>query len=132
MVATGLHTQRRASPTPTGPTSGADSKRSHVDRGEFSAELESMAAAYGDDIDEDGSAGGAIHRGWMAVKDAISGSDPSGVLDAAEQGEAHAVSEYQDALGKDISPELRSVVERQFAAVQQAHDEVTSLRNPHA
>lgn len=101
-------------------------------RAGFATELEQMAADYGDDIDEDGSAGGAIHRGWMAVKDAISSSDPSGVLDAAEQGEAHAVSEYQDALGKDISPELRSVVERQFAAVQQAHDEVTSLRNPHA
>lgn len=101
-------------------------------RAGFSAELEQMAAAYGDDIDEDGSVGGAVHRGWMAVKDAISGSDPSGVLAAAEQGEDHAVSEYQDALEKDISPELRSVVERQFAAVQVAHDEVKSLRNAHA
>jgi uncharacterized protein (TIGR02284 family) len=101
-------------------------------RAAFSAELEQMAAAYGDDIDENGSVGGTIHRGWMAVKDAIAGSDPEGVLDAAEQGEDHAVSEYQDALGKDISPELRTVVERQFAAVQQAHDEVKSLRNAHA
>lgn len=101
-------------------------------RAGFAAELEQMAAAYGDDIDESGSLGGAVHRGWIAVKDAISGSDPGGVLDAAEQGEDHAVSEYQDALGKDISPELRSVVQRQFEAIQQAHDEVTSLRNTHA
>ncbi len=100
-------------------------------RAGFSEELEKMAADYGDDIDEDGSVGGAIHRGWMAVKDAISGSDPKGVLDAAEQGEDHAVSEYRDALDKDISPNLRTVVERQFATVQQAHDEVKSLRNAH-
>lgn len=98
-------------------------------RARFSAELEKMAANYGDDIDEDGSVAGAIHRGWMAVKDAIAGSDPDGVLDAAEQGEDHAVSEYQDALSKDISPDLRTVLERQFADVKQAHDEVKALRD---
>ena len=101
-------------------------------RARFSAELEQMAANYGDDIDEDGSIAGAVHRGWMAVKDAIAGSDPAGVLDAAEQGEDHAVAEYRDALSKDISPNLRAVIERQFAEVQQAHDEVKALRNVHA
>ena len=101
-------------------------------RAGFSAELEQMAASYGDDIDEEGSVAGAVHRGWMAVKDAISGSDPEGVLDAAEQGEDHAVSEYRDALDKDISPSLRTVIERQFAEVKRAHDEVKALRNLHA
>ncbi len=99
-------------------------------RAAFSAELEQMAANYGDDIDEDGSVGAAIHRGWMAVKDAISGSDPKGVLDAAEQGEDHAVAEYKDALDKtDLSPELRQVVQRQYADIQKAHDDIKALRN---
>lgn len=101
-------------------------------RSRFSAELEQMAANYGDDVDEDGSVAGAIHRGWMAVKDAISGSDPEGVLDAAEQGEDHAVAEYRDALTKDISPNLRVVLERQFVEIKQAHDDVRALRNIHA
>ena len=104
--------------------------RAYADqRAAFSTELETLAATYGDDIDESGSVAGAIHRGWMSVKDAISGSDPDGVLDAAEQGEDHAVSEYEDALGKDISPELREVVQRQFTGVKQAHDEVRALRD---
>lgn len=102
-------------------------------RAVFSAELDQMAAAYGDDIDEDGSLGGAVHRGWMAVKDAIAGSDPEGVLDAAEQGEDHAVSEYQDALeNDDISPNLRSVIQRQFTDIKAAHDDIRGLRNAHA
>lgn len=101
-------------------------------RARFAAELEQIAATYGDDVDEDGSMAGAIHRGWMAVKDAIAGSDPQGVLDAAEQGEDHAVSEYRDALDADISPSLRVVIERQYAEVQQAHDQVKALRNAHA
>lgn len=61
-------------------------------RASFAAELERMAAEYGDDIDESGSLAGKAHREWMAVKDAITGSSPEGVLDAAEQGEDHAVS----------------------------------------
>ena len=101
-------------------------------RARFSAELEQIAASYGDDIDEDGSVAGAIHRGWMAVKDAIAGSDPHGVLDAAEQGEDHAVAAYRDALAEDISPELRLVLERQYVEVQQTHDQVKALRNVHA
>lgn len=101
-------------------------------RARFSAELEQLAASYDDDIDEDGSVAGTIHRGWMAVKDAIAGSDPEGVLEAAEQGEDHAVSEYRDALDADISPNLRVVVERQFTEVQQTHDQVKALRNIHA
>lgn len=98
-------------------------------RARFSQELETMAASYGDDIDEDGSLAGTIHRGWMAVKDAISGSDPDGVLDAAEQGEDHAVSEYQKALDADISADLRRVVQHQYTTVKATHDEVRALRD---
>lgn len=98
-------------------------------RAGFSTELETMAAKYGDDIDESGSAGAAVHRGWMSLKDALAGSDPDGVLDAAEQGEDHAVSDYKDALDTDISAELKATVQRQYAAVQAGHDEVKRLRD---
>ena len=99
-----------------------------AERSRFADELRSIASAYGDHVDDSGSIAGAAHRGWMAVKDTISGSSPSGVLDVAEQGEDHAVSEYRKALDADISPELRSVVQRQFQSVQAMHDEVRSLK----
>lgn len=98
-------------------------------RAAFSAELDRLAAQYGDDIDEDGSMGAAVHRAWMTVKDAISGSNPEGILDAAEQGEDHAVAEYEKALNADISPNLRTVIESQFTEIKTAHNEVKSLRN---
>lgn len=100
------------------------------ERGRFAEELRGMAAAYGDDIDESGSVAAAVHRGWMAVKDAISGSDPDGVLDAAEQGEDHAVAEFERALGHDdLSANLRQTVQRQYASVKQVHDQVRALRD---
>ena len=63
-------------------------------RREFSAELRGMAETYGDAIDEGGSAAAAVHRGWIALKDALTGADPKPVLRAALQGEEHAISEY--------------------------------------
>lgn len=98
-------------------------------RAQFSAELRGMASQYGDEIHESGSLTGALHRGWMSLKDVISGSEPDGVLDVAEQGEDHAVSEYEKALGQDISAGLRTVVERQLTDVRAAHDRVRSLRS---
>ena len=97
-------------------------------RARLADELQAIAASYGDQIDESGSLAAKAHRGWMAVKDAIAGSDPDGVLDAAEQGEDHAVSEYEKALGEDISPEFKAVVERQLTEVRAAHDQVKALR----
>ena len=68
----------------------------------------------------------------MSLKDALAGSSPDGVLDAAEQGEDHAIKEYDKALGSDLSTELRTVVERQSMEVRAAHDEVRSLRDAHS
>jgi uncharacterized protein (TIGR02284 family) len=99
-------------------------------RGRFAAELQAMAASYGDRVDKNGSVAGTLHRGWMAIKDAVSGmGDAEGVLDAAEQGEDHAVAEYERALQEDISPDLRAVVERQLTEIRAAHDMVRSARD---
>jgi uncharacterized protein (TIGR02284 family) len=101
-------------------------------RAQFAEELRSMARDYGDVVDDSGSVAAAAHRGWMTLKDALAGSDPTGVLDVAEQGEDHAVKEFQRALDEDISPGLRSIAERQLGAVRVAHDAVRSMRDAHA
>lgn len=98
-------------------------------RGRFADELRELAAQYGDRIDEEGSLAGSLHRGWMAIKDAVTGDGAEQVLGAAEQGEDHAKSEYDDALAEDLSPYLRTVVERQQRDVVSAHDEVRALRD---
>ncbi|MBX3284177.1 MAG: PA2169 family four-helix-bundle protein [Acidimicrobiales bacterium] len=98
-------------------------------RGAFADELQALAASYGDQIEESGTVAAAVHRGWLIVKDAIAGSDPKGVLDAAEQGEDHAVSAFRKAVADDLSTELRTVVERQQAEVLAAHNQIKALRD---
>lgn len=84
----------------------------------------------GSTADTKGSIPGALHRGWLAIKDALDGSSPHGVLDAAEQGEDHALSVFRDALNDgDLDATSRAVVARHLTTIQQAHDEVKRLRN---
>jgi uncharacterized protein (TIGR02284 family) len=98
-------------------------------RARMSAELDILAQRYGDDIDESGSVAAAVHRGWMTLRDAITGSDPHGVIAVAEQGEDHAVREFEKALEADISTELQAVVVRQLDEIKAAHDTVKALRD---
>lgn len=98
-------------------------------RAEFSAELERLASVYGDDIDEHGSLLADVHRMWMSLREVVGGSDPHGVLSVAEQGDDHAVHEYEKALNQDISSNLRLIVERQLGEIKSAHDEVKAMGN---
>lgn len=98
-------------------------------RASMYAELDVLAQQYGDDIDDDGSVAAALHRGWMTLKDVVTGSSPKGVLDVAEQGEDHAVKEYNKALEKDLSPNLADVIRRQLTEITATHDEVKGLRD---
>jgi uncharacterized protein (TIGR02284 family) len=107
---------------------GVKFRQFSMERGELIAELEAIAASYGDDVEARSTAAGVLHRGWMAVKDALTGADVSAVVNTAEQGEDHALEAYRDALAEDISPEFRSVLARQMAVVQAAHDYVRDLK----
>jgi uncharacterized protein (TIGR02284 family) len=103
---------------------------------EFSAQRGAMADAlrtYGEskgyNEPDSGTVAGAVHRGWIAVKDALTGDDPTAVIAAAEQGEDHAKSKFNDALSdSSLSPEARSLVQQAAQQVKAAHDYVSSLK----
>lgn len=98
-------------------------------RAGFWREIVDLGHEYGDDVDESGSVAAALHRGWLSLKDAVSGDDPDAVLSAAETGEDHAVSEYEDALKLDLSAGFREVVVRQQADVLAARTELKALKS---
>ena len=106
-VATVSHTSEDALRTRTNPTSGDASS------------LESMAAADGDDADDD-SVAAAVDCGWTSIGEVASRGDPARVLNAAPAGEDHAISDYGDALDRDLSMGSRIVVMRQPAAIEAA------------
>lgn len=96
-------------------------------RAGFSTELQALAATYGDSVKETGSAAASLHRGWMAIRDAITGSGPDSVLKTAVQGEDHAIEAYEKALKQDISVNTRTLAARQLTEIRTARAELQRL-----
>lgn len=109
------------------PAWAATLQRLSEQRADFRREIVEIGHEYAEDVDESGSVAAALHRGWISLKDAMTGDDAGAVLGAAVTGEDHAVSEYEKALTRDLSAGFREVVSRQHAAVVAARDEVKAL-----
>ena len=96
-------------------------------RASFSAELQSLADKYGDSVKATGSPAAALHRGWMAIRDAVTGSGPDSVLKTAIQGEDHAIESYEKTLSQEISADTQAMAQRQLGQIQAARAELSQL-----
>ena len=96
-------------------------------RHDFASELGQELRRMGAEPSEGGSVSGALHRGWMNVKDALSGGGDRAIVAEAERGEDAAVDRYQEALNADLTTPVRATVQRQYTEVRQAHDHVRAL-----
>ncbi len=98
-------------------------------RQKFASELQMEVSRIGGEPATGGSVSGAVHRGWIDIKGTFTGKDDHTILEEAERGEDVAIRAYQEALATDLPADLRSVVDRQYQLVQQAHRNVRSLRD---
>lgn len=97
-------------------------------RAQFAGELQNEVRRLGGDPEKTGSIAATLHRGWINIKSAVTGEDENAVLTECERGEDSAVSNYKDALGDaNLPTDVRSIVERQYAQVQEAHDRIRNL-----
>ena len=92
-------------------------------------ELLNVIKSVGGTPDEGGTASGALHRGWVAVRAALTTYDDKAVLDECERGEDAALVRYRKALKEELPVEARVVLERQLQGAQRNHDEVKALRD---
>ncbi|MDB5765084.1 MAG: NAD-dependent aldehyde dehydrogenase [Herminiimonas sp.] len=92
------------------------------------SELQEQVRSLGGDPEKSSSISGKLHRRWVDIKSAITGKDDEAILSECERGEDVAVSSYRKALEKDLPPNIRSLVERQYNGVLRNHDQVKSLR----
>lgn len=96
-------------------------------RAGFAGELQDEVRRLGGEAEDSGSTSAAIHRGWMGLRAALSGGDEGAVVSECERGEDAALAGYRAALRTDMPANIRSMVERQFAEVKEAHERVRSL-----
>lgn len=98
-------------------------------RAQFGAVLMELVRELGGDPTNSGSTAGALHRGWIDLKAAITGGSDEAVLNECERGEDSAKDAYKDALEKNLPANIADVVRQQATSVQAAHNRVRELRN---
>jgi len=92
-------------------------------------DLQSLVIQHGGTAEDSGSTGGALHRGWIAVKNALTGHTDLSILDECERGEDITLESYRKALKKDLPIAERSIVEEQYENVKHHHTQVRNLRD---
>ena len=85
------------------------------------AELQSLVVRFGGKAEDSGSAAGALHRGWVAVKGTLAGYTDKAILTA--------LAAYRKALEEGLPPDVRAIVERQYEGVKRNHMQVRTLRD---
>lgn len=93
------------------------------------ADLQQLVTRLGGHAEEGGSVAGAVHRGWVNLKSAVSGRDDLAILEECERGEDVAKAKYRKALEETLPDDIRVVVQRQYDGVMRNHDQVRDLRD---
>jgi uncharacterized protein (TIGR02284 family) len=98
-------------------------------RAEFAHDLQRLVAATGEKPKGSGTVEGALHRGWLNLKQAITSQDSHAILAECERGEDAAVAAYKTAMQEAMPPKLAIPVASQFRVIQNTHDRVKTLRD---
>jgi uncharacterized protein (TIGR02284 family) len=92
-------------------------------------ELQALVLQHGGKAESSGTASGALHRGWVAVRHTLSGYSDLAILEEAERGEDTAMARYRSVLEHALPESVRMVVERQFDGVKRNHAQARMLRD---
>lgn len=98
-------------------------------RAAFVTELTQLIQSVGGDPHDTGHIAGAVHRGWMNIKEAFSKREDKAILEECERGEDYAKKSFTEALGEPLPENIRTVVQRMASEVKMAHDRVRGLRD---
>jgi uncharacterized protein (TIGR02284 family) len=114
----------------------AELSRFSQQRAQFAHELETQAHQVGITTHQENTlegaaldVAGAVHRGWINLKSAITGNDSQAVLNECENGDAAALKTYEQALMvENLPPNIKNVIEKQHSEILEAKNKITALK----
>jgi uncharacterized protein (TIGR02284 family) len=94
------------------------------------AELQATVARCGGNPEDDATTLGGIHRAFVNLKQAVTGSDDKAILNEVERGEDYLKEKFEAALQMDdLAPEARQAIQRAWDSVKGGHDEMAALKH---
>ncbi len=92
-------------------------------------ELQGCVNLLGGSAETSGTLTAALHRGWMTLKTSLTADDDLALLEECERGEDHAKASYSKALKAELTPQIRTLLQRQYEGTVRHHDRIRDLRN---
>lgn len=103
-------------------------RRNADERSRIAEELRAEIRRLGGNAPDDGSFLGATHQRFLDLKAAVTGRDDTAIINEVERGEDYLKEKFEAALGTDIAPETRSIIERAYQSVRSGHDQIRNLK----
>ncbi|OYX16947.1 MAG: hypothetical protein B7Z07_01480, partial [Sphingomonadales bacterium 32-67-7] len=92
--------------------------------------LQAAVARLGGDPEDDGTTAGAVHRGWINLKEAVLGRDDEAIVKSVESGEDYLKEKFEAAIRHtDLPADARAAVEEAWLSVKAGHDEMSALKH---
>jgi len=97
----------------------------------YARELTDQVQRLGGDPASGTTASGKIYRVWMDIKSGFSRSERKSVLEECEFGEDAAQKAYEKALApdNDLTPDVRTLVQKEKTSLKSSHDTIKSYRD---
>jgi len=100
------------------------------ERSRVACDLQEHVRTLGGDPEDDSSTMGALHRGFMNLKELVVSRDEKAIINEVERGEDYLKAKYKAALDADsLEPTTRAAVERAYASVKTGHDKVSAIKH---
>ncbi len=97
-------------------------------RAQFALQIGVFVRQIGGEPEGTGSVAGALHRGLMAVKSAVTGGSEASILAECARGEDSAVATYRKSLGSNqLPPGSRELVETQLLQIEEVRGRIAEL-----
>lgn len=100
------------------------------ERSRVAADLQQQVRVSGGDPETEGSTAGAVHRGWMDLKSAVTGRNEKAIVNEVERGEDYIKAKFEAAVQDDkLSAPARGAVEQCFGSIRKGHDRASAMKH---
>lgn len=100
------------------------------ERSRVASDLQAYVRSLGGDAEDDSTLAGALHRGFMNLKDAVASRDEKAIINEVERGEDYLKGKYETALDDvDLQPGTRTALQKAYQSVKAGHDKISAMKH---